>query len=452
MATQPLEHAPASPLLAERLLTRASFGPTAAEAARDGGEDPHAWLEAQLTPGAIDETALLARLDQHAGLSVPTNMAGMIPRRGEDADVEEKKAFKREMRQLALSLAGQRVVRAVHAERQLEEVMVDFWINHFNVFARKSAVPMVLPQYEAGIRERAFGQFEDLLLFTAQSPAMLIYLDNFKSSREFPEHRLRRAERRGRTPRVKGLNENYARELLELHTLGVDGGYTQADVVEVARVLTGWSVERPERTPGGQRGEFVFRDRMHDPDDKRVLGQKVPGNGIDEGTWLLRMLARHPSTARHLSTKLCRRFVSDDPPAALVGRVARMFQETEGNTREVLRAIFLSPEFADPENRKLKTPVEFVASSVRQAGGETDGGKPVLFVLQQLGEPSLHCAAPTGFPDTLEAWLDPGAMLERISFGYALAANRIEGTHVSASSGEALKLGHVLASPEFQWQ
>jgi uncharacterized protein (DUF1800 family) len=417
MATQPLEHAPASPLLAERLLTRASFGPTAAEAARDGGEDPHAWLEAQLTPGAIDETALLARLDQHAGLSVPTNMAGMIPRRGEDADVEEKKAFKREMRQLALSLAGQRVVRAVHAERQLEEVMVDFWINHFNVFARKSAVPMVLPQYEAGIRERAFGQFEDLLLFTAQSPAMLIYLDNFKSSREFPEHRLRRAERRGRTPRVKGLNENYARELLELHTLGVDGGYTQADVVEVARVLTGWSVERPERTPGGQRGEFVFRDRMHDPDDKRVLGQKVPGNGIDEGTWLLRMLARHPSTARHLSTKLCRRFVSDDPPAALVGRVARMFQETEGNTREVLRAIFLSPEFADPENRKLKTPVEFVASSVRQAGGETDGGKPVLFVLQQLGEPSLHCAAPTGFPDTLEAWLDPGAMLERISFG-----------------------------------
>jgi len=444
----PSSHTP----LALRLQSRASFGPTAEQAAGVGGADGRAWLEAQLSPADIDEAALLARLARQPGLALPSSMAGMIPARGKDADAGEKKEFNRQMRQLALSLAGRRIVSAVHAERQLEAVMLDFWFNHFNVFARKSAVAMVLPEYEDGIRARAFGRFEDLLLFTARSPAMLLYLDNFRSSRDRPERRRRSASRRGRSSNTRGLNENYARELLELHTLGVDGGYSQADVVAVARTLTGWSVERPGATPDGQRGGFTFRERMHDPDEKRVLGQRVAGSGLDEGIWLLRMLARQPSTAKHLSIKLCRRFVTDDPPPALIERTARVYLDTQGSIEAVLRSIFLSPEFLAPENRKLKTPLEFVASSVRRLGGETDGGKRILSVLMQLGEPPLHCAAPTGFPDTVEAWLDPGAMLERISFGYGLAANLVKGTSAAHSPREVARLGLELASPEFQWQ
>ena len=437
MRTEPREIAERR---AERVIARASFGPDGE--AGDPPKDADSWLAQQLHPDQIDDSALDARLAGNADLAMP----GMLPRRGEGTDARQRKEFKRQMRRLAMALSGQRIVRAVHARRQLEEVMLDFWFNHFNVFARKSAIAMTLPEYEDTLRKHVLGRFEELLVASAQSPAMLIYLDNYRSSRE------RSTRHRGGNPKFNGINENYARELLELHTLGVRGEYTQTDVIEVARTLTGWSVKRSSGTRAGSRREFAFRAFLHDDGPKRVLGKRVPGAGQEQGIWLLRMLARHPSTAHHIATKLCRRFVADDPPEPLVARVSGVFLATAGDIRPMLRCIFDSPEFVAPENRKLKTPLEFVASAARRIGAQTDGGKAMLFVLRQLGEPPLHCSAPTGYPDRIDAWLDPGAMLERISFAYGLAADKIEGTRSPHGRTEIAKLALELASPEFQWQ
>ena len=436
----------------QRLLGRATFGPRPGELERIRGMAPEEWLERQLRPAAIDESALDARLGADAGLALhsTSGLAMQAPRGGSGDDSpsrEEKKAFKRELRAQTLALAGRRIVRATYAERQLEEVMLDFWLNHFNVFARKGPVAALIPAYEATIRRHALGRFEDLLVGVARSPAMLFYLDNVKSTRVRPARRRRPGI--GEEPRKErgGLNENYARELLELHTLGVDGGYGQEDVSETARVLTGWSMTR-------ETGAYRFRERAHDPGSKRVLGRRVEGQGEEEGLWLLRALARHPSTARHVATRLARRFVADDPPPPLVKRASARFLETQGDVREVLRVILLAPELGDPSYRKLKTPVELVASALRETRAETDGGKRVLFVLHQLGEPPYLCAPPTGYPDRIEDWLDPGAMLERVSFAYALGANRIRGTRIGGghTRTERVALARRLAAAEFQWQ
>jgi uncharacterized protein (DUF1800 family) len=265
-----------------------------------------------------------------------------------------------------------------------------------------------------------------------------------------------REQLQNRMPR--GLNENYARELLELHTLGVDGGYAQQDVIEVARVLTGWSLTR-ELPP-----RFAFRPALHDPGRKRVLGARVQGEGIEEGLWLLRFLARHPSTARFVSFKLARRFVADVPPPALVERLARRFLDTEGDIAALLRTLFAAPEFIAPEHRKFKTPLEFVASALRATGGETDGGAPLRLALAVMGELPFFARTPDGYPDTADEWLGPSAILTRLALAFHLSQRGLGGTRlgksvpelyasaVSSGASPAERVALAVAAPEFQWQ
>jgi len=326
-------------------------------------------------------------------------------------------------------LQAQRLLRAVYSERQLEEVLLDFWMNHFNVDARKARVFTVSHERDA-VRPRVWGKFEDLLLATAKSPAMLVYLDNARSvapGTTLADLRPRRrlpAEKKeeGRAP--LGLNENYARELLELHTLGVDGGYTQKDVTELARVLTGWSMDR-------RTGEFVFRAALHDRGEKVVLGQKIAaGGGIEEGEKMIRFLALHPSTARHLAAKLSRRFVSDEPPASLVDRVAKVYLKSGGDLRETVRAVVTSREFFEPAayRAKIKSPLHLVASTIRVGFGATDGRRPVAQAIAKLGEPLYLCQPPTGFGDTASDWVSAGALIGRMNFAADVAQGRIAGT------------------------
>jgi uncharacterized protein (DUF1800 family) len=327
-----------------------------------------------------------------------------------------------------------RITRAVASDRQLEEVMVDFWFNHFNVYAQKGAVRWMLPAYEReAIRPHALGRFRDLVLATARHPAMLFYLDNWLSTRA--DLVVPGGPNAGRR---MGLNENYARELMELHTLGVDGGYTQQDVIEVARCFTGWTIDRPQ-----QGGGFIFRPLAHDRGAKRVLGQVIPaGGGQQDGERVIDILARHEATARFIATKLARRFVSDDPPAALVERAAATFRRTEGDIRAVLATIFTSPEFwsADAYRAKIKTPLEVVASAVRALDGRigagadpAGGGIALAREVGKLGEPLYEAQPPTGYPDRAEAWVNTGALLGRMNFALGLAHNRFGGARVDVA-------------------
>ncbi|MBX3278737.1 MAG: DUF1800 domain-containing protein [Acidobacteria bacterium] len=325
--------------------------------------------------------------------------------------------------QLVQELQQSKILRAVYSERQLQEVMTDFWFNHFNVFAQKGADRVLVTSYERdAIRPNVFGKFEDLLRATAKSPAMLFYLDNWQSmtpNRQMPARRF--GNRRG-------LNENYAREIMELHTLGVDGGYTQKDVQEVARCLTGWTIRNPLRG-----GEFVFNPVMHDRGEKVVLGERIAaGGGIEDGEKVIRLLARHPSTAKFISTKLARRFVSDAPPASLVDRMAEVFRKTDGDIGEVLRAMFDAPEFwaAESFRAKIKTPFEMTVSAVRALGAETNGGPQFHRWMAQMGEGLFLAQPPTGYSDTAETWVNSAALLERMNFSLALASGRIPGTRV----------------------
>jgi uncharacterized protein (DUF1800 family) len=326
---------------------------------------------------------------------------------------EIKRALKRSADQVAMA----QLTRHVLSERQVEEVMVDFWTNHFNVFAQKGLVRLFAGDYvERAIRPNALGRFEDLLIATAKHPAMLIYLDNAQSV----------AAREGRR---RGLNENYARELLELHTLGVDGGYAQKDVIDVARVLTGWSVRRPKEGGLG----FTFRKGAHDDGEKTILGERFPAGGNDEeGIRLLKMLAHHPATAQHLAKKLCARFVADDPPADCVETAARAYRNSDGKIGDVLRAIFDHPSFwqADNRGRKLKTPLELVASALRVLDARPDGSLKLAEVLARLGEPILRESVPTGYPEAEEDWASSGAMLSRMSFASMLASGELPGVKV----------------------
>jgi uncharacterized protein (DUF1800 family) len=365
-------------------------------------------------------------------------------------------------------LQASRILRAVYSERQLQEVMVDFWTNHFNVFANKGADRWLLPAYDREtIRPNALGKFSELLLATAQSPAMLFYLDNFQSVS--PDAN-RGGDRGGAMRRLlnrpgqqqqmglpqqprppqpqqarRGINENYARELMELHTLGVDGGYTQKDVQEVARCFTGWTIFQPRG--GGaavnalmgseaarrNAGTFFFNARVHDDIEKIVLGHKIPaGGGIKDGLTVLDILAHHPSTAKFIATKLVRHFVSDTPPPALVDRVAAAFTKSDGDLRETLKAIFFSNEFNSPEayRAKIKRPFELVVSAIRSLGADTNGGPGTHQWIARMGEPLYGFQTPNGYSDAAENWVNTGALLERMNFGLALAGNRIPGTRV----------------------
>ena len=314
-----------------------------------------------------------------------------------------------------------KMLRAVYSERQLYELMVDFWENHFSIFANKDDDRYLLTSFDREtIRPFALARFRDLLGATAHSPAMLYYLDNWRSSvpRPYPAKGDKPAGVDG------GLNENYARELMELHTMGVDGGYTQKDVQEVARCFTGWTIEKPN-----QEGLFLYRPGLHDDGEKLVLGHKIlPGGGIGDGERVLDILATHPATARFIATKLARRFISDDPPKSVIDRAAAVFLKTDGSIRETLRAIITSTEFFGAYHAKVRSPFEYVAAAMRALNAETDGDRPVLDAIARMGQPVFGRITPDGYADRAGQWLSSGAMVARFNFASALATNRIKGT------------------------
>ncbi len=359
-----------------------------------------------------------------------------------DLNPEQREAF------LAMSPGGPanvvmselqqaKLLRALYSERQLQEVMTDFWFNHFNIYLHKDADQYLVTAYERDvIRPHALGKFKDLLLATAQSPAMLFYLDNWLSMGPKSLAAVAAANKGKPGQASAGLNENYGRELMELHTLSVNGGYTQHDVTELARVLTGWTIQSIE-----QGAAFQFDPRKHDPGDKIVLGQTIPENGVNEGMQVLDMLAHHPNTAKFIARKLAMRFVADDPPPALVNRLAQKFLSTDGDIREVLRTLFKSPEFWSPKayRAKVKTPFEFVVSSLRATGTDVNSSGPLLGILNKMGMPLYEDVPPTGYSMTESTWMNSEALIDRMNYALALSNGQVGGTNFDA--GRLLALG-----------
>lgn len=455
------------------VLGRLAFGPRPGDVERVTGMGVDRWIAQQLEPARIPDRAMehllasYATLDRNAGellrdFPPPAALLARRRLRGDTlaaTDSAALRAMARENRRLLGEVMSARVARAVGSERQLQEVMTDFWLNHFSVFAGKGQLRYYLADYEReAIRPHALGRFRDLLGAVAKSPAMLLYLDNAQSVADSTHPTLanrggamrqrrvaaamarRRAtmseEQRRRLDaiqarRPRGLNENYARELLELHTLGVDGGYTQRDIIEVARALTGWSV----RPPRSGRSAFQFNGAAHDAGAKEVLGTHLrAGRGMEDGEEVLDLLARHPSTARFIARKLAVRFVSDTPPASLVDRAADTFRRTDGDIREVVRTIVTSPEFfSRPAYRaKVKSPFEVVVSAARALGAASDTSAVSALMVGRLGQPIYGHQAPDGWPETGEPWMNTGAILQRINFGLVIAASRIPGARVAS--------------------
>ena len=414
-------------------LNRLTYGARPGDFERVRAIGLSAWIDRQLRPRTIDDSATERALAELTTLRMPiAELLREFPRpdpklrekiaRGEMTRQEMQERYPMEKRpfRIAAELQAAKVIRAVTSERQLEEVMVDFWFNHFNVFAGKGDVRWYVSAYEReAIRPHALGTFPDLVRATARHPAMLFYLDNWLSAR--PDFIVPAGPNRGRKA---GLNENYARELMELHTLGVDGGYTQRDVTEVARAFTGWTIDRPQIN-----GRFVFRPLMHDGGEKVVVGHRIPaGGGQGDGERVIEILTRHPSTARFVATKLVRRFVSDTPPPALIARVAATYTGTGGDIPAMLRVIFESREFSgeDAYRAKIKKPFEFVVSAVRALGGSTDaeGGSALARASAEIGEPLYLAQPPTGYADRADVWVNAGALLARMNFALALASGR----------------------------
>jgi uncharacterized protein (DUF1800 family) len=395
----------------------------------------------------------------------PTMMGQSAPPARQQGSPELQAARQKEQ-QILQDLMQARLVRAITSENQLEETLVDFWFNHFNVFSGKNQVRVYLTEYEReSIRPYVLGNFRDMLGAVAESPAMLTYLDNFQNvdpkaaqrqadeqltrqqqaqarqalargrgglagaaGRTQTEEQREQQEQRLMQARNRGLNENYARELMELHTVGVDAGYTQADVVAVARAFTGWTIDRPR-----DGGEFQFNAQMHDNDPKVVLGTRITAGGKKDGEAVLDLLASHPATAKFIATKLARRFVADEPPSSVVDRAAKVFLSSKGDLREVTRAIITSPEFFSAEARraKVKTPLEFVASAVRASGANLTAVQPLVQALRDQGMPLYGAQPPTGWGDTAEDWVNTGALLKRLNFAIELAGGRFRGVRVN---------------------
>jgi len=480
------------------VLNRIGFGARPGDVERVRQIGLSAYIEQQLHPERIRDEQMAARLAgfetlnkssrdiaqnyylpaqqarqraQLAKKNAPPAAAGSgQPDAAQQPRTPEEMQFARKMREPLMELSEQKIIRAAYSERQLEEVMTDFWFNHFNVFAGKGQTREYLTEYEReAIRAHVLGKFRDLLEATAKSPAMLFYLDNWQSvdpngphpanGEMFGGRVFGTPGRNGRigarfpmpipqrnpnqNPNAKqakrGLNENYGRELMELHTLGVDGGYTQEDVVDVARAFTGWTMNQPR-----QGGSFRFEPRFHDPREKVVLGRRIKaGGGESDGEQVLDILAAHPSTARFISTKLARRFVSDTPPPALVERAAQRFRETKGDIREVVKTIITSPEFfaADAYRAKVKTPFEFIVSSIRATGTDVTDATPLVQSVRQLGMPLYMCQPPTGYADRADAWVNTGALLNRMNFALQLVGGRMRGIEPGTAT-----VGAVLAN------
>jgi uncharacterized protein (DUF1800 family) len=453
--------APTDDRTAIHVLNRLGFGPTPTAIERVKRMGVRAYIEGQLHPERIDGGAMTARLAGFTTVTKSTRdlaedyfVPAMMERReqqrraardgGPPTDAGTSGPQKRTPEQMELArmqrtvigeLSQQRILRAAYSERQLEEVMVDFWMNHFNVFVGKGQVRQYLTEYERDmIRPRVLGKFRDLLGATAASPAMLFYLDNWQSTAapdaptSADADRTRAPLRRRRSlpdvntvMRRRGLNENYARELMELHTLGVDGGYTQKDVQEVARAFTGWTIANPRLG-----GAFRFEPRLHDDGAKVVLGHRIkPGGGRKDGEQVLDLLARHPSTARFIATKLAVRFVADEPPSALVTRAADGFKATDGDIREVVRVIVTSPEFFASQRAKTKNPFEFVVSAVRVSTLDVTNALPFVQSLRDLGMPIYGAQPPTGYSEKADAWINSGALLNRMNFAVALTSGQM---------------------------
>jgi uncharacterized protein (DUF1800 family) len=468
------------------VLNRIGFGPRPGDVARVQVMGLAAYIEQQLHPERVDDAKMTAKLAEFESLGMSTRELAQkyyIPAEQAQREARARQAANPQATppanpqladptmagatappanpppQLQLSpearmaqqaqqnvmneLTQAKMLRAVESERQLQEVLADFWFNHFNVFVGKGQVRQYLTEYDREvIRPHVLGNFRELLGGVAHSPAMLFYLDNHLSAtpnapavvspemgQRLNDPRLRPDQRRQLMQRLeqqraqqkrpqRGINENYARELMELHTLGVDGGYTQQDVIALARILTGWTIDRPQ-----QGGTFMFNPRMHDMDEKTLLGVRFPsGRGQDEGERALDLLAAHPSTARHIAFKLAQRFVADDPPKALVDRAARTFTDTKGNLREVVRTIVTSPEFFAPATlrAKVKTPLEFVVSAVRVTGTTVVTSQPMVQAMRNLGMPVFGAQPPTGYSMTADAWVNTGALLNRMNFAVQL--------------------------------
>jgi uncharacterized protein (DUF1800 family) len=484
-------------------LNRLGYGPRPGDVERVRQMGLAKWIEQQLNPNSIDDKALTARLENFPTLTMSTsrlleeypqpkqaekqatkqaqaeqrrsdaaaapaapsvasdsNAAAPGPGKRDVLDGPDPNAVPRAIaddskrpQRVIEELGMAKVTRAIYSERQLQQVMDDFWFNHFNVFAGKGKDKWYLTSYERDvIQPHAFGKFKDLLTATAKSPAMLFYLDNFLSAdpraadRQAAERAMRQQMRRGGFGRpwpprpqpqgqakknVRGLNENYGRELMELHTLGVDGGYTQKDVTEVARCFTGWTIDKPRQNP-----EFKFDERLHDPDAKFVLGKKIHAGGMKDGEEVIDLLVHDASTARFISTKLARRFVSDNPPEELVARMAKTFRSSDGDIRDVLKTMIYSPEFWSREayQAKIKSPFELVVSAVRALGTDVDTPMPLVQWTGRIGEPLYQCQPPTGYSDKADTWVNTGALLSRLNFSLTLAGNKVRGARTDVTS------------------
>lgn len=440
-------------------LNRLTFGSRPGDALKVRAIGLDAWIDQQLHPERINDSAIERFVSRYSAINQDQNalLRQYAEQQRERRDVRremadstramsgtDSMAMRRQLqqqfnltRQVVTQLQSSRVARAVASERQLQEVMTDFWENHFSIYAQKGGPePYYLTDFDRNvIRPRALGKFRDLVEAVAQSPAMLFYLDNARSMAESTRPTLAAQGRRPRQQQRQrpGLNENYGRELLELHTLGVDGGYTQQDVINVARAFTGWTINPP-----AQGGKFVFRPQVHDAGEKIVLGHRLAaGRGMEDAQDVLDILAKHPATARFISFKLARRFVSDSPPKALVDHAAQVYLRTDGDIREVLRTIITSPEFFSRQafRGKVKSPFEVVVSAMRALDVAPDSTPRTAQVIAFLGQPIFGHQAPNGWPETGESWMNTGAILNRINFGMAVGAGRLPGVNIRAIPG-----------------
>lgn len=457
----------------QQVLNRMAFGPRPGDVAKVRAMGVDQWIALQLAPDRIDDGAADRIVASYEMLGRPTSELVTMYDNGQQAirqqqkqqarqgDTSGKKDLRAEILQANPQLRTQlrqnqrilgdlqsaKLARAVASDRQLAEVMTDFWENHFSVFAGKGLDRIFLPAYDRDvIRPNSLGKFRDLLGAVAKSPAMLFYLDQWQSAADSvhptlaaarpqqrrrleamtPEQRMQLVQQRAKQAArgKRGLNENYARELMELHTLGVDGGYTQRDIIEVARALTGWTMN-PRLS-----AEFVFRPELHDAGQKVVLGHVLPsGRGVEDGEAVLDIVARHPATAHFIARLLATRFVSDTPPPELVERAAQTFLRTDGDIREVVRTIVTSPEFFSRTSyrSKVKSPFELVASALRAVGAQPDTSMRSAQMVGFLGAPMFGHQAPNGWPETGESWMNSGAILNRINFGLGLAGGRLPG-------------------------
>ncbi len=459
-------------------LNRLTFGPQPGDVERVGKMGLKKWIDQQLHPekmgenpeleeklGTLETLAMTPEeaierypppflIKQYADGTAPlpgdaeerTLVEGLIRRYRESKDQKEeaRQAAKlvavtpEERRKTMRSTAPQQAVtydlwegklyRAIYSDRQLAEVLDDFWFNHFNVFVDKGVDRYLIGQYEReAIRPHLLGKFRDLLEATAKSPAMLFYLDNWQSVGTYSAA----GERARLNGKTRGLNENYGRELLELHTLGVNGGYAQRDVIDVARCFSGWTIRAP-RMGGG----FFYNDRMHDKNAKTVLGHRIKaGGGMNDGEEVLEILARQPATARHISYEMAQRFVADEPPPALVERMAKTFLDKDGDLREVMKTMLEAPEFWSEGAylAKMKTPFEMAVSAVRALDADVSDAFALSNRVAGLGEPLYRKAEPTGYSNAGADWTNSAALLARMNFALALARGKVPGIGVDTT-------------------